>query len=294
MPGIVSRTSANRLRGILSAPSTERTGGEDTRDYQDRRRICGAEVLGNADADKERSRLLFEEVEVRGRLESKGERDGQSGEKDPGRGREDSRSIAERGLELAPGGGMTSMIIKVYHGDVKTRRVFVDKYAGNTVLEKERYLLKHIVRHSPTGFLWGYGGSGPADLALSILTDALISKGMTEAEKAKAEILIDRIYQDFKWEKISRPSAGSDFELDEMDIKKWVDEKSGAKAILEKDNFICQLCGKRGGTFHAHHIFPVSKYPLFIFNIDNGKTLCKKCHSKLHKGEYHEDRTFKP
>jgi len=31
--------------------------------------------------------------------------------------------------------------------------------------------LKHIVRHSPDGFQWGYGGSGPSDLALSIMTD---------------------------------------------------------------------------------------------------------------------------
>jgi hypothetical protein len=31
--------------------------------------------------------------------------------------------------------------------------------------------LKHIVRHSPTGMNFSYGGSGPADLALSILAD---------------------------------------------------------------------------------------------------------------------------
>ena len=33
--------------------------------------------------------------------------------------------------------------------------------------------LKHRVRHSPTGFEWGYLGSGPADLSLSILWDFL-------------------------------------------------------------------------------------------------------------------------
>lgn len=33
--------------------------------------------------------------------------------------------------------------------------------------------LKHRIRHSPTGFEWGYSGSGPADLALSILWDYL-------------------------------------------------------------------------------------------------------------------------
>lgn len=33
--------------------------------------------------------------------------------------------------------------------------------------------LRHVVRHSPTGYTWGYAGSGPADLALSLLVDAL-------------------------------------------------------------------------------------------------------------------------
>lgn len=31
--------------------------------------------------------------------------------------------------------------------------------------------LRHLVRHSPTGFQWGYGGSGPSDLARSLLAD---------------------------------------------------------------------------------------------------------------------------
>ena len=30
-----------------------------------------------------------------------------------------------------------------------------------------------LVSHSPTGFEWGYGGSGPAQLALALLMDAL-------------------------------------------------------------------------------------------------------------------------
>jgi hypothetical protein len=33
--------------------------------------------------------------------------------------------------------------------------------------------LRHMVLHSPSGFAWGYGGSGPADLALSLLCDVL-------------------------------------------------------------------------------------------------------------------------
>lgn len=35
----------------------------------------------------------------------------------------------------------------------------------------------HFVQHSPTGFEWGYAGSGPADLALAILTAFAPSAG---------------------------------------------------------------------------------------------------------------------
>ncbi|MGC9084405.1 MAG: DUF6166 domain-containing protein, partial [Anaerolineae bacterium] len=51
--------------------------------------------------------------------------------------------------------------------------------------------LQHIVRYSPTGFEWGYGGSGPADLALSILRDYL-------GDHPEAEEIADRLYQEFK------------------------------------------------------------------------------------------------
>jgi len=33
--------------------------------------------------------------------------------------------------------------------------------------------LHHVSYHSPDGFEWGYGGGGPADLALAILSDHL-------------------------------------------------------------------------------------------------------------------------
>lgn len=41
--------------------------------------------------------------------------------------------------------------------------------AGAAVVEGVRHAW---VWHSPTGFEWGYGGSGPADLALNILLAA--------------------------------------------------------------------------------------------------------------------------
>lgn len=37
----------------------------------------------------------------------------------------------------------------------------------------EQYRLPHLVHHSPDGFEYGYGGSGPSDLARSIIGDYL-------------------------------------------------------------------------------------------------------------------------
>jgi hypothetical protein len=65
-----------------------------------------------------------------------------------------------------------------------------------------------LYNHSPTGFAWGYGGSGPAQLALAILADYL-------EDDAKAL----RLYQAFKWEVITRLPAGSEWELTGADIE---------------------------------------------------------------------------
>ncbi len=42
--------------------------------------------------------------------------------------------------------------------------------------------LAHLVRHSPDGFEWGYGGSGPADLARSIVGDLLETEAPIAAD----------------------------------------------------------------------------------------------------------------
>jgi len=56
------------------------------------------------------------------------------------------------------------------------------------------------------------------------------------------------------------------------------------KAILEKNNYTCQICGDNTrGKLHAHHLWQKSKFPELMFEIRNGITLCKKCHKKIHK-----------
>lgn len=56
------------------------------------------------------------------------------------------------------------------------------------------------------------------------------------------------------------------------------------KAIFERDNYTCQICGKIGGKLNAHHIKPFSIFPEFRLDMSNGITLCKDCHKTKHKG----------
>ena len=68
-----------------------------------------------------------------------------------------------------------------------------------------------IVRHSPTGFEWGYGGSGPAELALNILS-AVIGRAAAEEQQ---------IYQKFKWDVIA-PMPVEGGTIKEEQIESWL------------------------------------------------------------------------
>jgi len=57
----------------------------------------------------------------------------------------------------------------VYVGYRQRGQAIVEKRPGRERLTPERSL--ELVNHSPSGFEWGYGGSGPAQLALALLLD---------------------------------------------------------------------------------------------------------------------------
>lgn len=60
--------------------------------------------------------------------------------------------------------------------------------------------------------------------------------------------------------------------------------------VFIRDNFTCQFCGARchkglGKSVYlvAHHIKPWAIYKKLRYDIDNGITLCKDCHSLIPK-----------
>lgn len=65
--------------------------------------------------------------------------------------------------------------------------------------------------HSPTGFEWGYGGSGPAQTALALLADALGD-----------DIRAQRLHQDFKWAVVGKLPRETPWEF----TSDWIIEKA--------------------------------------------------------------------
>lgn len=71
---------------------------------------------------------------------------------------------------------------------------------------------RDLYNHSPDGFEWGYGGSGPSQLALAICADALDDDNRAF-----------RVYQDFKREIVAVADRAG-FEISAERVRKICDE----------------------------------------------------------------------
>lgn len=69
-----------------------------------------------------------------------------------------------------------------------------------------------IQEHSPTGFEWGYSGSGPADLALNILAEFMPTR------KARD------LHQLYKRDVIAKLDRDSNHTIKAVDVQSWIDD----------------------------------------------------------------------
>lgn len=60
-------------------------------------------------------------------------------------------------------------------------------------------------------------------------------------------------------------------------IRKWRDK------VYIRDNYTCQICKETGGKLNAHHLNSWDTHKEERFEIDNGVTLCEKCHKEFHR-----------
>jgi len=60
---------------------------------------------------------------------------------------------------------------------------------------------------------------------------------------------------------------------------RWADK------VLQRDGYRCRRCGVSGdkATLHAHHVRPWEFYPALRGSLDNGISLCARCHWEVHE-----------
>lgn len=65
-------------------------------------------------------------------------------------------------------------------------------------------------------------------------------------------------------------------------IRRSLKYRKWRTAVFKRDKYTCTLCGDKGYV-QAHHRKPFSEYPELRFDVNNGQTLCKKCHADVDK-----------
>jgi len=72
------------------------------------------------------------------------------------------------------------------------------------------------------------------------------------------------------------------------------EHKEWRKKVYERDNYSCQICGKKGSYLNAHHIYPWRSYPHIRNTVWNGITLCNDCHNMTKNKESQVSYLFIP
>lgn len=58
--------------------------------------------------------------------------------------------------------------------------------------------------------------------------------------------------------------------------------KRWREKVFKRDDYTCQICSKRGCHIHPHHKMSYTFYPNARYDVNNGVTLCVKCHRWVH------------
>ena len=119
---------------------------------------------------------------------------------------------------------------------------------------------------------------------MSIYKSVEWKKNISNAKKGKIPYLVTdytKIKHKNDWMGERNPNWKGGISSEYKRIRESAKYKEWRKAVFERDNYTCIWCGdNQGGNLEADHIKPRKKYPELVFDIDNGRTLCKICHRK--------------
>lgn len=112
----------------------------------------------------------------------------------------------------------------------------------------------------------------------------------------KIQYLIDRSDNLFcsigchgKWKSINiignkNPSWNPELTAEERERKrKYPEYYEFTRAVMKRDKYTCDTCNYKGTGLNVHHLNSYDWDREGRTDIDNGITLCKRCHTKFHK-----------
>lgn len=111
----------------------------------------------------------------------------------------------------------------------------------------------------------------PKERARKISQSHLGKKGFSPSEKTR-----EKISESHRGEKCYRWKGGIT-PINHL-IRNSLEYRLWRESVFKRDNWTCIWCGQIGGVLHADHIKQFAFYPELRFAIDNGRTLCRKCH----------------
>ena len=150
---------------------------------------------------------------------------------------------------------------------IKISKCNTEKQFNNAFLDLRLYACSRLAKR------YNLGDKINDGLALECI-EVLKSKNTKHGQKEAARQLLNLKYGSDKVNKIIEDFAIVNDRGDSL-VNRWT------KKVLKRDNYTCKLCGGKD-NLNVHHIIKWSDDPINRINIDNGITLCSKCHALQH------------
>ena len=108
----------------------------------------------------------------------------------------------------------------------------------------------------------------------------------SEIDATPSDLNFNLPYVYCRQEDMDRTLRNLDNVVDSLEVVKQARGKgckdSWSWRVRERDGHKCVLCGETSVVMHAHHLNSKNTFPEQALDLDNGVTLCQKCHNDFH------------